>query len=288
MYIGVYAGSTSQKYVRQAVEDSDCLLMFGVMVTDMTLAFRPAKFEKRQVVSCSVEGLKVKNHTFTDIEFEEFCTLLFKQEIREPCTEEIIPVYKEKIAFVPKKEKITTKRFFEKINSILNENTVVVADIGDCLFGAIDCQVPNRNSFISPAFYTSMGFAIPAALGVQTAKPNCRPIVLVGDGSFQMSCNELSTIVSRDLNPIVFVLNNHGYTTERFLMDGSFNDIPNWNYHEFTYGGKGWKVETEIDLENAVIDALKNKTLSVINVIVDSKDVSPALLRMTEGLSKKI
>jgi len=168
---------------------------------------------------------------------------------------------------------------------------VVVADIGDSMFGAIDLNVHARGVFISPPFYTSMVFAIPGALGVQVAKPNHRPIVLVGDGAFQMSCTELSTIVSRGLNPIVFVLNNHGYTTERFLLDGPFNDIANWNYHRITEmigGGIGYSVSTEGELETAIHNALSSDKLNIISVELGSKDISPALLRMTDGLAKRV
>jgi indolepyruvate decarboxylase len=130
-----------------------------------------------------------------------------------------------------------------------------------------------------------MGFAIPAALGVGLAKPNVRPIVLVGDGAFQMSCQELGVIVKQGLNPIVFVLNNGGYGTERLIMDGPFNDIPAWEYHKITdvMGGTGVKVTTEDELEAAVQAALQSKKLTVINVVVDPKDMSWSLKRATEG-----
>ena len=121
--------------------------------------------------------------------------------------------------------------------------------------------------------------------------PDVRPVVIVGDGAFQMSCTELSTIVRRKLNPIVFVLNNDGYTTERFLLDGGFNDIHSWDYHAITSlikGGKGWYVDNEQALEDAVKIAIDSKELSVINVRVDRRDVSHGLKRMTEALSKRI
>jgi indolepyruvate decarboxylase len=136
-----------------------------------------------------------------------------------------------------------------------------------------------------------MGSAIPGALGVQTAMPDVRPVVIVGDGAFQMSCTELSTIVRRKLNPIVFILNNDGYTTERFLIDGGFNDIHGWDYHAIIgmiKGGKGWYVDTEETLEQAVKASLDSKELSVINVRVDRKDVSQCLRRMTDALSKRV
>ena len=289
LFAGIYAGSPSNEMTRKIVEESDCLLLFGVMLTDMTLCFKPSKFKKRQVVSASVDGLQIKNHTFTNIRFDDFCKALFKLELPKKQLPEM-PVKKEKSVFEPQKCKITTCRFFQKVDSILDKNMTVVADIGDSLFGAADLTIHGHNNFLSPAFYTSMGSAIPGALGVQTATGN-RPIVIVGDGAFQMSCTELSTIVRRKLNPIVFVLNNDGYTTERFLMDGGFNDLHQWEYQHvcaMIRGGKGWSVTTEEELEQAVKAALESKELSIINVKVERKDISVGLRRMTEALAKRI
>jgi indolepyruvate decarboxylase len=136
-----------------------------------------------------------------------------------------------------------------------------------------------------------MGAAIPYALGVQTLLPEIRPIVIVGDGAFQMSCTELSTMASKKMNPIIFVLNNDGYTTERYFVEGKFNDLNRWNYHKITelFGfGKGVIVKTEEELEESVKSALDSKELFVINVILDRTDVSEGLKRMTESLSRKI
>jgi indolepyruvate decarboxylase len=77
---------------------------------------------------------------------------------------------------------------------------------------------------------TTMGFAVPAALGAQLARPAARVLILVGDGAFQMTGTELSTIARLGLNPIVIVFNNSGYNTERFILDGPFNDIAPWRF----------------------------------------------------------
>jgi indolepyruvate decarboxylase len=169
---------------------------------------------------------------------------------------------------------------------------VVVADVGDSLFGSADLTIHQHTEFLSPAYYTSMGFAIPASVGVQVANRALRPLVLVGDGAFQMTCLELGTALRHGFSPIVVVLNNHGYTTERFLQEGPFNDIPNWNYHrlpELLGGGWGFEVHTERDLDKALKAALANQDkFSILNVHLDSHDVSPALHRLAERMSKTI
>ena len=97
---------------------------------------------------------------------------------------------------------------------------VVIADPGDALFASSELVIHRQTEFISPAYYTSMGFAVPAALGAMVARPNLRPVVLVGDGAFQMTGMELSTIVRHGFSPIVIVLDNEGYGTERLLHAG--------------------------------------------------------------------
>lgn len=292
LFGGVYSGDASHEDTKKLVEDSDCVLMLGVMLTDMTLAFKPSVFSKKNTINATIDGLEVRSHSYRSVRFDEFCQTLLGARLA-PHTHRKIPPTKIELDFVPRKgEKITSQRFFHKINSILDKNMAVCADVGDSIFGAGDLTVHHANHFLGNAFYTSMGFSIPAALGVQTALPNVRPIVLVGDGAFQMTVSELSTIIERGLNPIVFVLNNRGYTTERFLLDGEWNDIRNWDYHKagelFAGGIQGFKVETEDELDAAVATALDLKETSVINVMVEYKDVSSALQRLTKGLAERV
>jgi indolepyruvate decarboxylase len=135
-----------------------------------------------------------------------------------------------------------------------------------------------------------MGFAVPAAVGAGFASPGSRPLVVVGDGAFQMTGMELSTVARYGLNPIVVVMNNKGYTTERFLLEGSFNDIHDWAFHkipEVLRAGRGFDVHTEADLDAALRAALANtESFSLLNVHLDPLDRSPALERLANRLSK--
>lgn len=291
LFAGIYNGTASSENTRKIVDDSDCLLIFGDYHHDMTLCFRPAKFTKRQVVWANVEGLKVRNHAYPDVQFLDFAKALFRHEGGVKSLP-LMPAIPPKQEFRPEPGRpVTNKRLFERINGMLDKNMAICADIGDALFGASDLTVHDSHNFLSPAFYTSMGPAIPYALGVQTAFPEVRPIVIVGDGAFQMSMGELGTIIERKLNPIVIVLNNDGYTTERFLMEGKFNDLRRWNYHKISElfgGGKGALVQTEDELYSATAAALDSKELFVLNVMLGRKDISQGLRRMTEALAKRV
>jgi indolepyruvate decarboxylase len=175
---------------------------------------------------------------------------------------------------------------------LLDDDMVVIADPGDALFGAADLVIHRHTEFLAPAYYASMGFAVPAAIGVQVANRRLRPLVLVGDGAFQMTGQELATAVRHKFNPIVIVLNNKGYTTERFLQEGPFNDVLDWKYHrmpELLGDGWGFEVHTEGDLDQALAAALANEdAFSILNVHLRPDDISPALRRLAEHLSRKV
>jgi indolepyruvate decarboxylase len=286
LFAGIYLGNGSQEHTRKIVEDSDCLLIFGDYHHDVGMSFKPAKITKRQIVWANVESLKVRNHTYKDVQFVDFCKSLFKYE-GKPKDKPNLPSVSQSQKFNPKKEvAITSDRLFEKIDSILNKEIAICADIGDSLFGALSLTVHHSHHFLSPAFYTTMGVAIPYALGLQTLLPNIRPIVIVGDGAFQMSCTELSTILNRNLNPIVLVINNDGYATERTFSECDFN-LRRWNYHKINdliCGGKGEMVKTEQELEDSLNSALNSKELFVINVILEKNDISTGLKRVVECL----
>jgi len=195
--------------------------------------------------------------------------------------------------FVPRPdEPITIRRLIARLNDMLEENTIVISDVGDALFAATELTIRGRTEFISPAYYTSMGFSIPASLGTGVARPDMRTVVLVGDGAFQMTGNELSSIVRHSFDHIVIVLDNQGYGTERFLHPGDFNEIHPWHYHklpEVLGGGTGYEVRTEGELDTALRKAWADHSgMSLIQVHLARDDCSAALKRLCDRLSKKV
>jgi indolepyruvate decarboxylase len=137
-----------------------------------------------------------------------------------------------------------------------------------------------------------MGFGVPGALGAAFARPELRQIVVVGDGAFQMTGTELSTIARHGFAPIVVVLNNGLYGTEEAILEGPFNDLHSWEYHrlpDVIGNGEGHDVRTERDLDAALASALANtKSFSILNVHLGRTDRSPAMARLAERLGKKL
>ncbi|MCA9430429.1 MAG: alpha-keto acid decarboxylase family protein [Candidatus Omnitrophica bacterium] len=290
-YIGVYEGAMGKESVQKTVEGADCVLILGAFMTDINLGINTAQLDLSKTINATSETISIKRHHYDHIVLRDFIEGLAKADLgskkkrRLPSMPELKPY--RAISGKP----MTIRRFFQRINQFLQEDSVVVCDIGDSLFGAIDLRIHKRTEFLSPAYYTSMGFAIPAALGVQVGSKRLRPLVFVGDGAFQMTFQELSTIARHGLNPIVFVLNNQGYTTERFINEGPYNDIKNWAYHELpSLLQEGWarEVHTEDDLEEALEQVKKQKVYSLINVHLEKMDHSEALARLGRRLSKSV
>jgi indolepyruvate decarboxylase len=187
---------------------------------------------------------------------------------------------------------MTVAALFHQINACLEDDMVVIADPGDALFGAQELYIHDGTHFLAPAYYCSLGFAVPAAIGVQAAAPQTRSLVLVGDGAFQMTGMELATVARYGMNPIVIVFDNDGYGTERPMLDGAFNDVHRWNFAkipEVLGAGLGIKVTTETGMAAALERAKANtQSYTIIQVMLDRHDHSEALSRLTETLAKRI
>ena len=135
---------------------------------------------------------------------------------------------------------------------------MLIPDTGDALYGSMDITTHGPDHFLSSGYYASMEFAVPAAIGAQVADKNLRPMVLMGDGSFQMTGMEISTAARYGLSPTLVVINNGGYETERPIVNGPFNGVSVWKYRnipEVIGAGKGFLVQTEDDLERALTEA---------------------------------
>jgi indolepyruvate decarboxylase len=294
-FVGIYEGAMGRSEVTEFVERSDCLLMLGCFLSDINLGIFTAQLDPSRCVNATSEDLQIRHHHYQNVRLDDFIRGLRERRVRPRRTP--IPARDEpgRTPWVAAADAaVTSSRFWSRMNALLerNANLVVIADVGDSLFGSADLRLSRRTEYISPAYYTSMGFAVPAAVGAGLASPGLRPLVIVGDGAFQMTGMELSTIARNGLAPIVIVLNNHGYTTERFLLEGAFNDIHDWQYHrvpEVLGTGMGIEVRTEGELEAALTTALAHTgSFCLLNVHFEPLDKSPALERLTSRLANRI
>ena len=295
LFVGIYEGSMGREEVTRLVEQSDCVILLGAFMTDINLGIYTAELDTAKCIYATSETLQISHHHFHDVLLKDFLQGLVGAGLTTP-KQDLPPrpdTLSETFELRPD-DPITIRRLMLRLNQSLEDTTVVIADIGDALFASSELVIHRQTEFLSPAYYTSMGFGVPAALGAMVARPDLRPIVLVGDGAFQMTGMELSTIVRRNLNPIIIVLDNKGYGTERMLHPGDyeFNDIHPWQYHklpEVLGGGTGYEVRTEGQFDEALRAAQADtRGMSLIQVHLDVKDCSQALQRLARKLGPHV
>ncbi len=295
LFVGLYEGAMGNGEVTRFVEDSDCLLLLGTFMTDINLGIYTANLDPGRCIYATSEQLRISHHHFHDVLLVDFIRELAGRRPKPPrrAIPKISSLATEKFSLRPN-EPIKISRLVARLNESLNDETIVIADIGDALFAATELVIRGRTEFISPAYYTSMGFSVPAALGAQIARPDLRAVVIAGDGAFQMTGMELSSLVRHKFPAIIIVLDNGGYGTERYLHPGkfAFNDIQPWAYYrlpEVFGGGTGYDVRTEGEFDAALSSAWADTSgPSVIHVRLERDDHSTALERLTERLSKRV
>jgi len=163
----------------------------------------------------------------------------------------------------------------------------MASDMGDCLFTAMDIA---QHSLAAPGYYAGMGFGVPGGLGVQVATGE-RPLILVGDGAFQMTGWELGNCRRYGWDPIVIVFNNASWEMLRaFQPQAGYNDLPQWPFHELadSLGGVGIRVRTRRELAEALEHAVADVGRFVlIDVIMERGQVSNTLTRFVEGFERR-
>jgi len=295
LFAGIYQGAMGREEVTDIVEKSDCLIVLGAFLTDIDLGIYTAKLDPTKCIYATSDTLRISHHHFHDVRLADFLQRLADAGLEVPEQPLAAPPGSADMGFqLRPDDRITIRRLIARLNLALDDSTVVIADAGDALFASTELVIHRQTEFLGPAYYTSMGFAVPAALGTMVARPDLRPIVLVGDGAFQMTGMELSTIVRRRFNPIIIVLDNKGYGTERLLHPGDhkFNEIHPWQYHklpEVLGGGTGYEVRTEGEFDHALRSAQADTgAMSLIQVHLDPRDSSKALERLAQNLGPSV
>lgn len=286
--LGVYQGAVSPAEVVAAVETADVILSFGVLPTDLTFGGFTAHIAPTHLVDCTDNDVSVGLHTYRDVPLAAFMPALLAavadgQDARLP------PVHGRPRFISEGHVPIHVERLVSAVAAQMDERHGLIVDPGDCLFAAVELPVPAWA--LSSAYYATMGYAVPAALGAGKADPGRRPVVLVGDGAFAMSGLEAGWSAFHGVVPIIIVVDNSGYGTQRPMLDGPFNDIPSVaaEYLPKLFGtGKGWLAATEDELESVLGEAFASDHLAIVHVKVPRSSISPALSRLTDALAKRV
>ena len=233
-YVGTYVGSiASSPATRDAMEGSDCLLTIGYRRVETTTGFFTDKLPASAIrLNSDRVDTGAKNYQWVYIAALLQSLISSSSDV---VTNKLPARAPKQMPTVPSDDPLTQDAYWRAIQNFLQPGDVIVVEDGASSAGMGRLTLPDGCTYITGAFvWCSIGYATPALLGAILASPGRRHILLTGEGSLQMTVQELSTVMRHDLKPFIFVINNSGYTVERAVLgkDAKYNDVANWRYSE--------------------------------------------------------
>ncbi len=296
-YMGIYWGPVSSAGCSEIVESSDLYLVAGPTFTDYTTCGHTALLNASKLINAGPDCVMLPGQTYNNVALGEFLTELAPK--LKPNDTSLVAFNRIRVD-VPAQPPgapdtpLTTRQLCARIQRMLDANSIVIAETGDSWFNAMNLELPEGSEFEIQMQYGSIGWSVGATLGYALGADDSRRIIaLIGDGSFQLTAQELSTMIRYKLNPIIFLINNGGYTIEVEIHDGPYNAIKNWKYTELigvfnADDGNGWgcRVTTEQELDTAIQTAMTHGGPSLIEVQIDRDDCSKNLLEWGAHVAK--
>jgi indolepyruvate decarboxylase len=288
---GTYLGLAGDPALSQEVETSDGLLLLGVIVSDTNFAVSAQRIDLRFAIQALGGRVVMGHHVYPDVPLSRLIDALLERvppqvQMGLEASAPVGQVWQEPRRAEPRA--VTPADIADAVNRLMLRHgpMPIACDVGDCLFTAMDIA---PTGLIAPGYYATMGYGVPAGLGLQAATGQ-RPIVLVGDGAFQMTGWELGNARRYGWDPIVIVFNNAGWEMLRaFEPEARFNDLEVWDFAEMArgMGGDGVRVEDCVGLEAALERAWAERgRFQLIDVRLAQRECSPTLRRFVGAVRR--
>jgi indolepyruvate decarboxylase len=285
--LGTYMGSAGAPEITALVEESDALLLLGVIISDTNFGVSQRQIDYRRSMHALDGRVTLGYHIYPQIPLEALVdALLQRVQHRTPVPGAGPPAYARGLP--ADQAPVGPSDIACAINDLMDATgpIPIAADAGDCLFAALEIA---PTTLVAPGYYASMGFGVPAGLGIQ-ATTGRRPIILVGDGAFQMTGWELGNCQRYGWDPIVIVFNNQSWEMLRmFQPESKFNDLSDWRFAELAapLGGEGIRVTTRAALQAALQRASSRRgRFQIIEVMIARGVVSNTLKGFVAGLRR--
>ncbi len=288
--VGTYMGVAGLSEVTRLVEESDGLLLLGEIVCDTNFAVSETKIDLRKTIQALDGQVTMGYHSYAAVPLAALVDRLLER-VREGAVAQrrvaiAAPVYPR--GLTADDASITPSDIATAINDLMavHGSLPIAADMGDCLFTAMEIE---NTALVAPGYYATMGYGVPAGLGVQAATGR-RPLILVGDGAFQMTGWELGNCRRYGWDPIVLVFNNASWEMLRtFQPESSFTDLGRWDFAAMAagMGGDGVRVATRGELKAALDEALATRgRFQLIDIAIPSGVLSKTLQRFVAGVKR--
>ncbi|QAV24305.1 alpha-keto acid decarboxylase family protein [Proteus hauseri] len=288
-YVGMYDGKLMTPKVREFIENSEYVLGIGAMMTDFNTGSFTAKIAPEKFINIMPEHVEIDSTIYNSIYMED---VLSRLELILPYKNyNLIKVEGLGEPILSDKGEITAQYLYPCLEKFFQPNDIIIAETGTSSMGLGFALLPEGAQFHNQTLWGSIGWATPAAFGAALAVPERRIILITGEGSHQLTVQEISQFARFGLKPIILVLNNDGYLIERLLCnypEAYYNDLAQWNYHELpkAFGAKDWyceKVTTIAQLDNALKTAGSVNTASYIEIVTGRYEASDLAQKLKES-----
>lgn len=288
-FAGIYWGEVSSPGAREIVDWADGVVAIGTVLNDYATVGWTAVPSGANVLNADFDRVHFEGHDFGRIHLRDFLSALAKQVDSRDATmveyDRMRPQPADEKAADPG-AKLLRSEIVRQLRPMVNAQTTVIAETGDSWFNGMKLALPGGARFEVEMQWGHIGWSIPASFGYAVGAPNRRIITLVGDGSFQLTAQEVAQMIRRKLPVIIFLMNNRGYTIEVEIHDGPYNNIKNWDYAGLIAAfnaedgkGRGLRATTGGELAKAIEAALANSDgPTLIECVIDRDDCSPELL----------
>ena len=281
-YIGVYSGAMSNPpSVRDAVEQADVILdIGGVLLFELNTGLWGDVLHTDRAICIHENWVRIGTNIYLNVAIDDLLDALIKKV--KPRKREDPPAYGELEMTGSGNEPTSSANFYPRLQRRLKAGDTLVIETGTCMLHLNRMRLPAGVSSEGQGLWGSIGWATPAAFGVVMAKTEGHTWLVTGDGSHQLTLNELAVMGRYGVAPRIFVLNNGIYGVEDMLSrrGAIYDDLASVNYHLLpeAFGCKGWltaKVATVAELDK-VLDAIdKHKGAAYIEVMIPDEESQP-------------
>jgi len=292
-YGGIYVGSLSSPEVKKVVESADLILSVGALLSDYNTGSFTYSYNTKNVVEFHSDHMKIRNATFPGVQMNFVLPRLLKvigaanKGYKPASVPKPLPLDSSAAASAPLKQ----EWLWRHLSSFLQEGDIVITETGTSSFGINSTTFPPNAVGISQVLWGSIGYAGGAISGASFAAeeidPSRRVILFIGDGSLQLTVQEISTMVRWNLKPYIFVLNNNGYTIEKLIhgLHAEYNEVQPWDHLALlpVFGAKDYethRVSTVGEWNKLTSNKSfqKNSRIRMIEVMLPTLDAPASLI----------
>lgn len=290
-YIGIYDGRLMDDGVRVFVESADVVLTIGTLLTDFNTGAFTAHLDPARTIEIGLHSTRVGSTVYQDVEMADLLAEIIDRDLKKHVPASIpsaTPTHSDDTA----DNAITAEQLYPRWADFIAPHDIVIAETGTGSMGLAFSRLPHGARFYNQTLWGAIGWATPAALGAAIAEPDRRVILITGDGSHQLTAQEIGQFHRLGLRPVIFVLNNSGYLIERLLCkdpDIAYNDVASWNYAELPHalGCEGWfttRVTTLNELDAALATAARGDSAAYIEVVTGKYESPPLATKLHDSV----